>query len=119
MIPTSKEQQATNPSIALGSCEVVRWAPWLWPIGFYDCFPPIRGHQRSSMPSSTGTASVFVENSVVMLVMIEVTELARLLRINLDPETLDLCCQLLEEGANPEALAALLVQLQKETQRGF
>lgn len=33
----------------------------------------------------------------------------------MDPEILSICCQLLEEGANPEALAALLVELQKET----
>lgn len=40
--------------------------------------------------------------------------MARLLRINLDPETLNICCQMLEEGANPEALAALIIELQRE-----
>lgn len=48
--------------------------------------------------------------------MIDIPEIAKLLRINLDPEMLSLCCQLLEEGANPEALAATLVELQKEAE---
>jgi mitotic-spindle organizing protein 1 len=41
--------------------------------------------------------------------------MASLLRIYLDPEILSICCQLLEEGANPEALAALVAELQRET----
>lgn len=47
-------------------------------------------------------------------IVLEVTEMVRLMKINLDPETISLCCQLLEHGANPEALAALIVELQKE-----
>lgn len=38
------------------------------------------------------------------------------MKIDLDPETLDICCQLLEEGANPEALAALIAELHREAQ---
>lgn len=38
-----------------------------------------------------------------------------MLNIDLDPESLSICCQLLEDGANPEALAALVVELQRET----
>ena len=43
--------------------------------------------------------------------------MSNLLGTGLDRETLNICAQLLEEGANPEALAALLVELGKEIPR--
>jgi mitotic-spindle organizing protein 1 len=45
---------------------------------------------------------------------IEVHEIANLLQIDLDPEALNICCKLIEEGANPEALAALIAELHRE-----
>lgn len=50
-----------------------------------------------------------------LLRFVEVYDIARILRLNLEPETLSICCQMLEEGANPEALAALIIELQRET----
>ena len=44
-------------------------------------------------------------------------ELSNLLNTGLDRETLNLCAQLLEEGANPEALAVLVTELNKEASR--
>jgi len=63
------------------------------------------------------TSCLFPFSLIDIIPLAEVVELARLLRINLDPDTLSICCQLLEDGANPEALAALIVELQSETSR--
>jgi mitotic-spindle organizing protein 1 len=46
-----------------------------------------------------------------------VYEMSNLLNTGLDRETLGICMQLLEEGANPEALAALIAELNKEASR--
>lgn len=43
--------------------------------------------------------------------------MSNLLSTGLDRETLNTCMQLLEEGANPEALAALVTELRKEAAR--
>jgi len=43
--------------------------------------------------------------------------MSNLLNTGLDRETLNICVQLLEEGANPEALAALITELHKESAR--
>lgn len=73
--------------------------------------------------SGLGSIRFMAPNGMVVPVIIslirivvkaEIAEIARLLRINLDPETISLCCQLIEEGANPEALAAVIAELHKE-----
>ena len=46
-----------------------------------------------------------------------VFEMSNLLGTGLDRDTLNICAQLLEEGANPEALAALVIELNKESSR--
>lgn len=46
-----------------------------------------------------------------------VYEMSNLLGTGLDRDTLNICAQLLEEGANPEALAALVTELNKESMR--
>ena len=43
--------------------------------------------------------------------------MSNLLGTGLDRDTLNICSQLLEEGANPEALAALVTELNKESVR--
>ena len=42
-------------------------------------------------------------------------EISDLLNTGLDEETLQICVQLLEAGVNPEALAAVVKELRKET----
>lgn len=42
-------------------------------------------------------------------------EISDLLSTGLDEETLQICVQLLEAGVNPEALAAVVMELQRET----
>jgi mitotic-spindle organizing protein 1 len=49
--------------------------------------------------------------------MLVAFELSNLLNTGLDRETLKICAQLLEEGANPEALAVLVTELNKEASR--
>jgi mitotic-spindle organizing protein 1 len=44
-------------------------------------------------------------------------EVSRLLNCPLDRETLSVAIQLLESGANPEALAAVITELQNEATR--
>ena len=44
-------------------------------------------------------------------------EVSRLLNCPLDRETLSIAVQLLENGANPEALAAVITELQNEATR--
>lgn len=43
--------------------------------------------------------------------------MSNLLGTGLDRDTLNICAQLLEEGANPEALAALVIELNKESRK--
>ncbi len=40
-----------------------------------------------------------------------------LMNVPIDSETLRICSQLLSEGANPEALAALVAELETESSR--
>ncbi len=42
-------------------------------------------------------------------------EISDLLNTGLDEETLQICVQLLEAGVNPEALAAVVMELRRET----
>lgn len=42
-------------------------------------------------------------------------EISDLLNTGLDEETLQICVQLLEAGVNPEALAAVVTELRRET----
>jgi mitotic-spindle organizing protein 1 len=42
-------------------------------------------------------------------------EISNLLHTGLDRETLDLCMNLLEAGVNPEALAAAVKELRRES----
>lgn len=42
-------------------------------------------------------------------------EISDLLNTGLDEESLQICVQLLEAGVNPEALAAVVQELRKET----
>jgi len=44
-----------------------------------------------------------------------VKEISDLLNTGLDEETLQICVQLLEAGVNPEALAAVVMELRRET----
>jgi mitotic-spindle organizing protein 1 len=44
-------------------------------------------------------------------------EVSRLLNCPLDRETLNIALQLLDNGANPEALAAVVTELQNEARR--
>ena len=44
-----------------------------------------------------------------------VKEISDLLNTGLDEETLKVCVQLLEAGVNPEALAAVVRELRRET----
>ena len=44
-----------------------------------------------------------------------VKEISDLLHTSLDEETLKVCVQLLEAGVNPEALAAVVKELRRET----
>lgn len=44
-----------------------------------------------------------------------VKEISDLLNTGLDEETLQICVQLLEAGVNPEALAAVIQELRRET----
>lgn len=44
-----------------------------------------------------------------------VKEISDLLNTGLDEETLQICVQLLEAGVNPEALAAVVQELRRET----
>jgi mitotic-spindle organizing protein 1 len=44
-----------------------------------------------------------------------VKEISDLLNTGLDEETLQVCVQLLEAGVNPEALAAVVQELRRET----
>ena len=46
---------------------------------------------------------------------IAVKEISDLLNTGLDEETLKVCVQLLEAGVNPEALAAVVRELRRET----
>ena len=43
--------------------------------------------------------------------------MSNLLGTGLDRDILNICAQLLEEGANPEALAALVTELNKESMK--
>ncbi|CAG8450824.1 8090_t:CDS:2 [Ambispora leptoticha] len=42
-------------------------------------------------------------------------EIATILNANVDRETISLCVQLCEEGVNPEALAAVVKELRRES----
>lgn len=42
-------------------------------------------------------------------------ELARLMNTGLDDETLAICVRLCEDGANPEALASVIMDLRRES----
>ena len=44
-----------------------------------------------------------------------VKEISQLLNTGLDDDTLKVCVQLLEAGVNPEALAAVVRELRRET----
>ena len=41
-------------------------------------------------------------------------QIAKLLNTNLDPATLSICVRLCENGVNPQALATVIKELQKE-----
>lgn len=43
-------------------------------------------------------------------------ELSRLLNTKLDRETLSICVNLIENGVNPEALAAVIKELRRESE---
>lgn len=47
--------------------------------------------------------------------MTAVKEISQLLNTGLDDDTLKVCVQLLEAGVNPEALAAVVRELRRET----
>lgn len=78
------------------------------------------------MPSTTtinasdGTSTplpLFAHLKYLFLHPLVVFEMSNLLGTGLDRDTLNICSQLLEEGANPEALAALVTELNKEIVR--
>lgn len=52
-----------------------------------------------------------------MTVWIVIYEVSRLLNCPLDRDTLSIAVQLLEQGANPEALAAVITELQNEARK--
>lgn len=43
-------------------------------------------------------------------------EMSKLLNCGLDRESLEICVSMLEEGVNPEALAAVIKELRRESQ---
>lgn len=60
---------------------------------------------------------IFISIIFLPCLIIVLTEISRLLQCPLDRETIALAAGLLERGANPEALAALVVELNCEAQR--
>lgn len=53
------------------------------------------------------------------MITIVLTEIAQLLKTGLDRDTLGTCVRLIEEhDANPEALAALMVELERDVGAG-
>ncbi|KAF4517931.1 hypothetical protein B566_EDAN005297 [Ephemera danica] len=46
-----------------------------------------------------------------------VMEISDLLRTNLNPEMLAVCIRLIEEGANPDALARIVAEMSRETEK--
>lgn len=54
---------------------------------------------------------------LVQLVWLVLYEVSRLLNCPLDRDTLALAVQLLDNGANPEALAAVITELHNEARR--
>ncbi|KAK6499221.1 hypothetical protein TWF506_003849 [Arthrobotrys conoides] len=68
--------------------------------------------------SSRGTpATGSGGNSAARQVIDILHEISTLLNTKLDRTTLSLCVSLIENGVNPEALAAVIKELRKESQR--
>lgn len=55
------------------------------------------------------------EKKKTNLFVTAVKEISQLLNTGLDDDTLKVCVQLLEAGVNPEALAAVVRELRRET----
>ena len=49
---------------------------------------------------------------------LDVFELATMLKLDVDKETLRLCVRMIEEGANPEALVAFVSELERALPAG-
>lgn len=52
---------------------------------------------------------------VACVVLLAVKEISDLLNTGLDSQSLEICVQLIEAGVNPEALAAVVKELRRET----
>ena len=72
-------------------------------FSFYGCCSISKGISPSLPPSLPLSLSAAVK------------EISDLLNTGLDEETLKVCVQLIEAGVNPEALAAVVKELRRET----
>lgn len=83
---------------------------------FYHNYQRLRRY-NFNYPTYNPNLSISLSLSLFIPFCLVVYEMSNLLGTGLDRDTLNICSLLLEEGANPEALAALVIELNKESSR--
>jgi mitotic-spindle organizing protein 1 len=54
-------------------------------------------------------------NSFLIIIALVLHEISNVLKTGLDKESLEICTKMLEQGVNPEALAAVIKELRRES----
>jgi mitotic-spindle organizing protein 1 len=69
------------------------------------------------MKPKLGPDTIFGNRLPFTFLLKVVEEIAALLKIGLDKETLSICVRLIENGINPSTLAHFILEIQKEATR--